>query len=66
MIIGKVKTRIEIKGVYPEAIMNCYNTHTKTEAVNLALRCLAVQPMTREATLSMRVADSIDEILAEG
>jgi Arc/MetJ family transcription regulator len=36
--------------------------HTKTEAVDLALRHLAGQPMTRDEALAMRGARAIDEI----
>ena len=36
--------------------MNRYGVHTKTEAVDLALRHLAGQPMTREEALGMRGA----------
>jgi Arc/MetJ family transcription regulator len=38
---------------------------TKTEAVALALRHLAGQPMTREEALAMRGAHAIEEIPAD-
>ena len=44
-----------------ETIMDRYGVHTKTEAVDLALRSLAGQPMTREEALAMRGAGAIDE-----
>jgi Arc/MetJ family transcription regulator len=41
--------------------MDRYGLRTKTEAVELALRHLAGQPMTREEALAMRGAHAIDE-----
>lgn len=41
--------------------MDRYGVRTKTEAVELALRHLAGQPMTREQALAMRGAHAIDE-----
>lgn len=37
----------------------CYAVRTKTEAVDLALRYLAGQPMTRDEALAMRGAHAI-------
>lgn len=51
---GEVRTNIEIDDEYVSAIMDRYGVHTKTEAVDLALRHLAGQPMTREEALGMR------------
>jgi Arc/MetJ family transcription regulator len=48
--------------VYVRAIMDRYGVHTKTAAVDLALRHLAGQPMTREEALSMRGARMIAEV----
>jgi Arc/MetJ family transcription regulator len=42
-------------------MMGRYRVHTKTEAVELALRHLAGQPMTREQALAMRGAHAIGE-----
>jgi Arc/MetJ family transcription regulator len=42
--------------------MDRYGVHTKTEAVDLALRHLAGQPMTRAEALSMRGAQAIGDI----
>jgi Arc/MetJ family transcription regulator len=42
--------------------MDRYGVRTKTEAVELALRHLAGQPMTREEALSMRGAQALSEI----
>ena len=58
----RVRTNIEIEDDYVQAIMNRYGIRTKTEAVELALRHLAGQPMTRDEALLMRGARAIDEI----
>jgi Arc/MetJ family transcription regulator len=60
--MSRVRTNIEIEDVYVKAIMDRYGVHTKTEAVELALRHLAGQPMTREEALSMRGARALSEI----
>ena len=57
--MSRARTNIEIEETYVEAIMERYGTRTKTEAVDLALRHLAGQPMTREEALSMRGAHAI-------
>jgi Arc/MetJ family transcription regulator len=54
--MSRVRTNIEIEDVYLRAVMERYGLRTKTEAVDLALRHLAGQPMTREEALSMRRA----------
>jgi Arc/MetJ family transcription regulator len=60
--MAKVRTNIEIDDGYVRAIMDRYGVHTKTEAVDLALRHLAGQPMTREEALAMRGAHAISEV----
>lgn len=60
--MSKVRTNIEIEDEYVRAIMDRYGVHTKTEAVDLALRHLAGQPMTRDEALAMRGARAIGEI----
>ncbi|MBJ7401305.1 type II toxin-antitoxin system VapB family antitoxin [Mycolicibacterium sp.] len=60
--MAKVRTNIEIEDVYVETIKNRYGVHTKTEAVDLALRHLAGQPMTRDEALAMRGARAIGEV----
>jgi Arc/MetJ family transcription regulator len=60
--MAKVRTNIEIEEFYVEAIKNRDGVHTKTEAVDLALRHLAGQPMTREQALAMRGAHAIGEV----
>jgi Arc/MetJ family transcription regulator len=63
--MARVRTNIEIEDTYLHAVMERYRVRTKTEAVDLALRHLAGQPMTREEALAMRGARAIDEIPAE-
>jgi len=48
-----------------QAIMNRYGARTKTEAVDLALRHLAGQPIAREEALAMRGANAIAELAPE-
>jgi Arc/MetJ family transcription regulator len=59
--MSRVRTNIEIEDTYLQAVMDRYGLRTKTEAVELALRHLAGQPMTREEALAMRGAHAIDE-----
>ncbi|RFU22985.1 type II toxin-antitoxin system VapB family antitoxin [Geodermatophilus marinus] len=53
------RTNIELPDHLVETIMERYGVRTKTEAVDLALRHLAGQPMTREEALAMRGARAI-------
>lgn len=55
----RVRTNIEIEDSYVRTIMDRYGLRTKTEAVELALRNLAGQPMSREEALGMRGANAI-------
>jgi Arc/MetJ family transcription regulator len=63
--MSKVRTNIEIEDTYLQAIMDRFGVRTKTEAVDLALRHLAGQPMTREEALAMRGAHAIGKIPAD-
>ncbi|MHB2028072.1 MAG: type II toxin-antitoxin system VapB family antitoxin [Acidimicrobiales bacterium] len=60
-----MRTNIEIEDEYLRTIMDRYGIHTKTEAVDLALRNLAGQPMTREEALAMRGSRAIAKIPAD-
>jgi len=60
--MSKVRTNIEIESDYLRTIMDRYGIHTKTEAVDLALRNLAGQPMTHQEALAMRGSRAIDTI----
>ena len=57
----RTRTNIEIEDTYLRIVMDRYGLRTKTEAVELALRHVAGQPMTREEALAMRGAHAIDE-----
>lgn len=59
--MARVRTNIEIEDVHVRAIMDRFGVRTKTEAVELALRHLAGQPMTREEALDMRGARAMGE-----
>jgi Arc/MetJ family transcription regulator len=58
----RIGTNIEIDDVYLRRIMDRYGIRTKTEAVDLALRHLAGQPMTGEEALAMEGARAIGEV----
>lgn len=58
----RVRTNIEIEDTYVQTIMQRYRVRTKTEAVDLALRHLAGQPMTRHEALAMRGARAIEDL----
>ncbi|WP_125612821.1 type II toxin-antitoxin system VapB family antitoxin [Specibacter cremeus] len=63
--MAKVRTNIEIEDDYVRVIMERYGVRTKTEAVELALRHLAGQPMSREQALAMRGARAIADLPAD-
>jgi len=63
--MSRSRTNIEIDDTYVQAIMARYGVRTKTDAVELALRHLAGQPMTREEALAMRGARLLDEAPAD-
>ena len=63
--MNRIRTNIEIDDVYVRRIMDRYGIHTKTEAVDLALRHLAGQPMTRKEALAMEGAHAIGELPAD-
>ena len=63
--MSRVRTNIEIEDSYLQAIMDRYHLRTKTEAVDLALRHLAGQPMTRDEALAMRGVRAIGKVPAD-
>jgi Arc/MetJ family transcription regulator len=63
--MSRVRTNIEIEDTYLQTVMDRYGLRTKTEAVELALRHLAGQPMTREQALGMRGAHAIGDVPAD-
>lgn len=50
--MSKVRPNIEIGDDYVQEIMDRYGVRTKTEAVELALRHLAGQPIDRDESLA--------------
>ncbi|MGI8937918.1 MAG: type II toxin-antitoxin system VapB family antitoxin [Iamia sp.] len=63
--MSRTRTNIEIEDTYVKAIMDRFAVHTKTEAVDLALRHLAGQPMSRDQALAMRGAHAIGDVPAD-
>jgi Arc/MetJ family transcription regulator len=63
--MARMRTNIEIEESYLRVVMDRFGLRTKTEAVELALRHLAGQPMSREEALAMRGAHAIDEVPAD-
>lgn len=61
----RTRTSIEIDDDDVRTIMDRYALRTKTEAVALALRHLAGQPMTRAEALAMRGARAIGDVAAD-
>jgi Arc/MetJ family transcription regulator len=61
----RIRTNIELDEGYVHAIMDRYGVHTKTEAVNLALRHLAGDPMSRDEALRMRGAKAFADVPAD-
>lgn len=60
--MSRTRTNIEIDDDALRRVMERYGLKTKTEAVDMALRRLAGEPMTREEMLAMRGAHAIGEI----
>lgn len=60
--VARVRTNIEIEDTHLRAVMDRFGVHTKTDAVDLALRHLAGQPMTREEALAMEGAHAFDVV----
>jgi Arc/MetJ family transcription regulator len=58
--MARVRTNIELEDDDVQAIISRFNLRTKTEAVAMALRHLAGQPMTRAEALGMRGVEAID------
>ncbi len=56
------RTNIELDDSQLAIVMRRYQLRTKTEAVDMALRRLAGQPLTIDEALAMRGAGAIDEV----
>lgn len=63
--MAKQRTNIEIESDYLRVVMQRYGVSTKTEAVDLALRHLAGQPMSREEALAMHGTHSMRDVPAD-
>jgi Arc/MetJ family transcription regulator len=63
--MARKRTNIEIEETYIQTVMDRSSLRTMTEAVDLALRHLAGQPMSREEALAMRGAHAIGELPAD-
>jgi Arc/MetJ family transcription regulator len=63
--MARIRTNIELDDADLQLIMERYSLRTKTEAVALALRHLAGQPMTRDEALAMRGAHAVAEVPAD-
>lgn len=63
--MARIRTNIEIDEPLVRQVMERYGVRTKTEAVALALRHLAGQPMTRDEALALRGAQLIDDLPAD-
>ncbi len=62
MDMPRVRTNLELEDDHVRTIMRRYGVRTKTEAVDLALRHLAGQPLTTREALALRGARLIDEL----
>jgi Arc/MetJ family transcription regulator len=60
--MSRIRTNIEVEETYVRLIMDRYGVRTKTEAVDMALRQLAGQPMTRDEAIAMRGANAIIDV----
>ncbi len=60
--MARVRTNIEIEDSYVQRIMRRHRLRTKTEAVDLALRTLAAEPMTLDEARAMEGSHSIGTI----
>ena len=60
-----MRTNIELEEDHVQTIMDRYGVRTKTAAVDLALRHLAGQRMTRDEALAMEGAEAIGELPAD-
>ncbi len=57
------RTNIELDDELLRRVMKRFGVHTKTEAVDLALRQAGGQPMTIAEALAMRGAHAIDDVV---
>ena len=60
--MSRTRTNVELDDEALRTIMERYSLRTKTEAVDLALRHLAGQPLSNREALALRGARLIDEL----
>ncbi len=60
--MSRIRTNIELDDARLRSIMERYGLSTKTQAVDMALRHLAGQPMTRDEAPAMEGADAIEAV----
>jgi Arc/MetJ family transcription regulator len=58
----RMRTNIELDVQHVQTIMQRYGLRTKREAVDMALRHFAGQPLTAEQALALQGARLIDEV----
>jgi Arc/MetJ family transcription regulator len=63
--MSRVRTNIEIEDTYLQTILDRYGVCTKTEAVDLVLRHLAGQLMSKDDALAMRGSHAIGMVPAD-
>jgi Arc/MetJ family transcription regulator len=59
------RTNIDLNDDLLERVMRRFGVHTKTEAVDLALRQVAGQPMTIHEALAMRGAHALNDVVED-
>jgi Arc/MetJ family transcription regulator len=59
------RTNIDLNDDLLERVMRRFGVHTKTEAVDLALRQVAGQPMTIQEALAMRGAHALNDVVED-
>jgi Arc/MetJ family transcription regulator len=64
-MFGRTREYIEIDDDLVRTVMERYRLRTRTEAVEMALRALVGQPMSRDEAVQMHGANAIDEIPPE-
>lgn len=60
--MARTRTTIEIENDYVDTIIERFGVRTKTEAVDLALRHLAGNPMSLDEALAMRGVCAIESL----
>lgn len=60
--VARSRTNVDLDDGYIATIMGRYRSKTKTAAVDMALRHLAGQPMSREEALAMRGVCAIGDL----